>query len=100
MKIFFLVLTLLFSASVLADCCNFEIESPFEQHQAIGDDADHCGDSSDLPSEPEHCHCSPLNHVRTILTDKFVIIPPLSFPVELITTPDSLFNSLYKASIF
>lgn len=100
MKIFFLFITLLFSASVLADCCNFEIETSFDQCQAIDSADDHCGDSSGPHSEPEHCHCSPINHLRILSASTFVISLPPSFGIELISTPDSLFNSLYEASIF
>lgn len=100
MKLFFLIITLLFSVSVLADCCIFEIESSIEQCQVLDADSEHCGDSSDQHSGPEHCHCSPTSHLRILSSDKFVINLPPSFPAELIRSPDSIFSSCYETSIF
>ena len=99
MRLIFLIFTLIFSVGVLADCCNFEIESSIEKCSSI--DMDHCKDSSEQTSEPDHCHSCPTYQPRILSFDEFVItLPTPSFIAELIPAPDSLFNSDYESSIF
>ena len=68
MKLFILLITILFSASVLADCCNFEVESSKEYCSSIKKDHsnDNCGDKTQHSEEAQHCHCSPINHFKII----------------------------------
>ncbi len=99
MRLIFLIFTLVFSFGVLADCCNFEIESSVEKCSSI--DMNHCKDGSEQSSEPEHCRSCPIYQPRILLSDEFVItLPTTSITAELIPAPDSLFNSLYESSIF
>jgi hypothetical protein len=99
MRLIFLIFTLIFSVGVLADCCNFEIESSIEKCSSI--DLDHCRDSSEQTSEPDHCHSCPMNQPRILSSEEFVItLPANSFTAALIPAPDSLFNSDYESSIF
>lgn len=99
MKVFLLLITLMFSASVLADCCNFEIETDAEHSQVMGD-GDHCNDSSDEHSEAESCHCSPVCQIRILTTHVHAISFPTSYPIELFFTRDSLSVSFFESSIF
>ena len=99
MRLIFLIFTLVFSFGVLADCCNFEIESSVEKCSSI--DMDHCKDGSEQTSEPVHCHSCPIYQPRILPSDEFVItLPTASFIAKLISAPDSLFNSDYESSIF
>lgn len=100
MKIFFLLFTLLFSASVLADCCNFEIESTVEQCSSIDHDQnDGCGDETQH-TEAQHCHCSPINHFQIIPFNKILMTAPRSFQTETIPVSDSSLISNYESRIF
>lgn len=100
MKALFLIFTILFSASVLADCCNFEVDSSVEMCSTIEHDQnDGCGDE-DQHSEAQHCHCSPINHFKMIPDNKIVMMAPCSFQTELIPISDSLLISNFESLIF
>ncbi len=100
MKIFFLLFTILFSASVLADCCNFEVDSSVEQCSTIDHDQnDGCGDE-DEHAESQHCHCSPINHFKIIPFNKIVMTVPFSIKSELIPVSGSSLVSKFESLIF
>lgn len=100
MKTLILIFTILFSASVLADCCNFEVETSENQCSTIEHDQnDSCGEESQH-SEAQHCHCSPINHFKIISDTKVVMISPFSSQEDLIPVSDSLLNSKYESFIF
>lgn len=100
MKILLLFFAILFSASVLADCCNFEIESSLEQYSALNHDQnDNCGDESNH-TEAKHCHCSPINHFKIIPDNKLIMTSPTSVGLNLIPISHSLLKSHYESFIF
>ncbi len=99
-KVLFLIFTVLFSASVLADCCNFEVETSVDQCSTIKHDQnDHCGDESQH-TESQHCHCSPLNHFKVLPENKIVMTPPSSKQDELGTILHPLLISHFESLIF
>jgi len=101
MKNFFLIFTILFSASVLADCCNFEFETSDGQVKTIASEHqdDDCGDSSEH-SETQHCHCSPVNHLKIISANRINLNAPYSIQLELIPSSHFLLTSNFENLIF
>jgi|GEM_PF-6810189 len=100
MKVLILILTILFSASVLADCCNFEIETNFDQCQTMDSDGDHCSESSNQHSEAEHCKCSQANHLRILAVDHILIKLPTFDLVEHFFSFEQFHDSSFESSIF
>ncbi len=100
MKTYFLLFTILFSVSVLADCCNFEIDSSVGQCSTIDHDQnDGCGDESQH-AEAQHCHCSPINHFKIIPKNIVVMPAPCSIQAELIPVSDLFLFSNFESLIF
>ena len=101
MRLILLVFTLLFSLSVAADCCNYEIETSINQCMAFDTDHqdDNCDDSSQH-SEAQHCHCSPINHFKITSQNKIVMTAPYSIRTEIIPNLESLLISNFESTIF
>lgn len=101
MKIFFLIFTLFFSVSVLADCCNFEAETSVEQCSKIEKaHEDHCGDSSQHSEDAQHCHCSPINHFKIFSSSKISVAAPISIQNVPFPFSKSLLISKFESLIF
>lgn len=101
MKIFFLLFTLLFSASVLADCCNFEVTASEEQCSEVrSGHSDNCNDSSEHSEESQHCHCSPICHFKIITDNKLSVASPVSYNSEQTPFSKSLLISNFEFIIF
>ncbi|MES2525496.1 MAG: hypothetical protein V4598_00350 [Bdellovibrionota bacterium] len=99
-KILFLIFTVLFSASVLGDCCNFEVEESVEQCATIDHDQnDNCGDESQH-TESQHCHCSPINHLKILPQLNVVKFSPALKIIVLIPVSDSHLTSDFESFIF
>lgn len=97
MKLFFLIITLLFSVSVLADCCNDEVE--------VSSDAvhEHCQDEAPSKAQTKtthHCHCTPMGHLRFISDSSVSLIIPSPSSELPIPSHTSHLSSSYEALIF
>lgn len=101
MKIFFFLFAMIFSASVLADCCNFEVEEASYEQRSTVDEAHHddCGTEAEH-SDSSHCHCSPINHFKIIVDFSIPLMTPRSIDLGLIPVRESKLESHYHASIF
>ncbi len=101
MRLALFVCTLLFSVSVLADCCNFEFESPVELSSTL-ETEHHDDDCGDRPqhSESQHCHCSPINHFKIIPDHRMVMDTPHCYKTERIPSSESLLTSDFESIIF
>ena len=95
----FLLFTILFSASVFADCCNFEVETSMEQVERVDVDHKDC-ETQDSHSAAEHCHCSPQNHFKIFPQDNIVISFPFSFSSSLIISSEISLESTFESFIF
>ena len=98
MKVMFLILTLLFTTSVLADCCNFEAPST-ETVSIEHGQTDDCG-TDESHTDSQHCHCPNLGHVKILSESRFVI---LQAPVKISTafaTLKTLELSNFESRIF
>jgi len=100
MKTLFLIFTILFSFSVLADCCNTEIQFSGEESHTYQTDGTHCGDTSEHGAQAQHCHCSPLNHLKILASEKIVITLPSSEESSLNGFIKPFQDSLYVNTIF
>jgi hypothetical protein len=102
MKLIFLILTVLFSASVLADCCNFEVETSYDHLTSLEKNHPHQHEdtASGQHSEATHCHCSPLGHFKLIQETKLIISPPPSSLADRILSSTRLLLSHFESQIF
>ncbi|WP_408096348.1 hypothetical protein ACJVC5_15015 [Peredibacter sp. HCB2-198] len=95
MKVLFLIFTILFSASVFADCCNFEVQTSHSiemEHHDEHEEKSH--------STQEHCHCSPINHLKILPQDSIALNEPTSIPSTEFFAFDQLKISKFESSIF
>lgn len=101
MKALVLLLTILFSFSVLADCCNFEVPASDEQcSEIVSSHSDNCSNSSEHSEESQHCHCSPICHFKIIPDNKFKVASPASYNSEPAHFSKSLLISNFEFLIF
>lgn len=101
MKAFVLLLTILFSFSVLADCCNFEVPASEEQCSEVrSSHNDNCNDSTEHSDESQHCHCSPICHFKIITDNKLEVASPVSYNSEQTPFSKSLLISKFEFLIF
>ncbi len=100
MKILLLLFTFTFSFSVLADCCNVEVESANEHCQSVGQSHDHCDDDGEKDAAPEHCHCAPSCRLRFHSSVKVAVALPSSFSLEHTFSSDLPTTSSYESSVF
>ncbi len=75
MKLFILLFTLLFSFSILADCCN-SVELEDCKTELLK--SDQCNDDSSVPESHEMCHCS-FSCSPKILINQSYILSDISF---------------------
>lgn len=104
MKILILIITMLFSLSVLADCCNFEFseEEISSVYGEVVKQADNCGDTSQNHphNDRHHCGCAHLSHLKIMNGEKSQILPPYSMFLKANTDPYLLKISTFSMSIF
>lgn len=98
MRLILLLLTLMFSLSVVADCCNYEIDTP-NLEVSVSSDHQNCDDNEEH-SEKQDCHCSTVNHFKIISNKKLVLAAPISTENSLISSKKSLIISQFESLIF
>lgn len=97
MKSFFLILTILFSFSVAADCCNFEIDFGSDSIASAEHTETDC--DKNVPSE-NHCHCTTTNHVKIHTVSEYSFSSPVSIQLSTFPITDQQLFSTYEDSIF